>query len=168
MHTKHHHHFTIPAVAITVALLGGIFTEFGMQWYRHDLVLPSIIPPDWVFPIVWTILYIMIAGAAYIVWHEGPKKVFHFFATREAKEEFVWLKWLFVINAVLNVLWTVLFFVFHWIGLAVFEIVFLEISIIAMIGFSWKISNIASYLLLPYAVWILFATYLTMRIMFLN
>lgn len=168
MHRKHHYHFAIPTIAITVALLGGMFTEFGMHWYKNDLILPTFVPPDWVFPIVWTILYIMIAGAAYIVWHEGPKKVLHLFATHESKVEFRLLQWMFVINAVLNVLWTLLFFTLQWVGVAAVEIVFLEISIIAMIALSWKVSKVAAYLLVPYAAWVLFATYLTMRIMFLN
>lgn len=167
MHAKSHH-YAIPAVAVTVALLGGIFTEFGMQWYTTDLMLPSYVPPDWVFPIVWTVLYIMIAGAAWIVWHEGPKKVLHLFATRESREEYKLLQWMFVVNALLNILWTLLFFVFQALALAAIEIVFLEISIIAMIVLSWKVSKTAAYLLMPYAVWVLFATYLTMRIAFLN
>ena len=168
MHRKHHYHFFIPTVAITVALLGGIFTEFGMQWYKNDLVLPAFVPPDWLFPIVWTVLYIMIAGAAYIVWHDGPKKVLHIFSTHEAKVEYRLLQWAFVWNAFLNVLWTLLFFTLQWVALAAVEIVLLEISIIMMIAFSWRISKVAVMLLIPYAAWVLFATYLTMRIAFLN
>ena len=167
MHAKPHH-FAIPSIAITVALLGGIFTEVGMQWYTSDLVLPSFVPPDWIFPLVWISLYVMIAGAAYMVWHQGPKKVFHIFATHDAKEDFRLLQWLFVVNAVLNVLWTFLFFTLQWIALASIEIVLLEMSIIGMIALSWKISKPAAYLLIPYAIWVLFAMYLTMRIAFLN
>ena len=167
LHAKSHH-FVIPSIAVTVAVLGALFTELGMTWYETTLTLPSFVPPDWVFPIAWTAIYIMTAGAAYIVWHEGPKKVLHLFASKESKDEFHALQWLFGINAGLNLLWTILFFFFHWIGAAAFEIVLLEVTIIAMVAFSWKISRIASYLLLPYAVWVLFASYLTMRIMFLN
>ncbi|HBB38057.1 MAG: Tryptophan-rich sensory protein [Candidatus Magasanikbacteria bacterium GW2011_GWD2_43_18] len=167
LHAKPHH-FIIPTVAVTVAVLGALFTELGMEWYKTTLTLPTIVPPDWLFPIVWTAIYIMTAGAAYIIWHEGPKKTLHLFATRESKDEFRALQWLFGVNAFLNVLWTCLFFLFHTISLAAFEIVLLEITIIAMVAFSWKISRVASYLLLPYAVWVLFASYLTMRIMFLN
>jgi len=167
VHAKSHH-FIIPSVAVTVAVLGSIFTQLGMTWYKTELSLPVVTPPDWLFPIAWTIIYIMTAGAAYIIWHEGPKKVLHLFATPHSKDEFVALQWLFGINAILNILWTILFFFFHLIGFAAFEIFLLEITIIAMVAFSWKISRVASYLLLPYAVWVLFATYLTMRIMFLN
>lgn len=167
-HTKHHHHFSIPAITILVAILGALFTEVGMPWYENDIILPSLLPPDWLFPIVWTALYIMIAGAAYIVWHEGPKKMLHLFATPSTKEDFRILKWLFISNAVLNVLWTLLFFTLHWITVASIEIVLLEITIVGMIALSWRVSKTAAYLLIPYAVWVLFATYLTMRIAFLN
>lgn len=167
MHAKIHH-FIIPIVAITIAILGGIFTELGMGWYLSSLTLPSITPPNWVFTIAWTVIYILVAGAAYIIWHEGPKKVFHLFSTPHAKDEYRLLQWLFVINAGLNLLWVILFFTFHAISFAAVEIVFLEISIIAIIAFSWKISKTAVFLLLPYALWVLFVAYLTMRIVFLN
>jgi translocator protein len=167
MHAKSHH-FIIPTVAVTVAVLGAIFTELGMAWYLSALTLPSITPPDWIFPIVWTVIYIMVAGAAFIIWHEGPKKVFHLFATPHSRGEYRLLQWLFAINAFLNLLWILLFFTFHAISLAAVEIVLLEISIIAMVAFAWKISKIASYILMPYAAWVLFAAYFSMRIAFLN
>ena len=137
-------------IVFLVAFLGSQFTDTG-TWYQS--VKPNIAPPNYVFPIVWTILFFLIALSLYFSWI-GAKK------NQESKVVLV-----FGINFVLNILWSILFFGLKQPKIAFFEIMLLWLSIVWMINLSWKIDRRASYLLIPYLLWVSFAMLLNYMIM---
>ncbi|MBD3330871.1 tryptophan-rich sensory protein [Candidatus Peregrinibacteria bacterium] len=160
----------IPLVTVIVALLGSFFTEMGMDWYNQTLVRPELTPPRWVFPVVWNGIFILTTASALIVWNKEKRDIkflwFRFKRTPDAK--FWVIISLFALNAVLNVLWSLLFFGMREICAAFTEMVILEVTILLLIALIWRISKIASLALLPYALWVGFATYLTYLIASLN
>ena len=148
-------YFVIPVVAFLVGFIGSKFTAVGINsgWYAA-LAKPAWTPPGYVIGIVWTVIYILTAIAALIAWN-SPKC---------SKT----VKWLFVANAILNVLWSFLFFTLYAIGSAAIECFVLWISVIALMYYLWDISKVASCLLVPYAGWVAFATFLNCLIFFMQ
>ncbi len=135
-------------VVFFVALIGSLFNanNTSSQWYES--VRPSITPPGWVFPIVWNVIFFLIALSLYFVWiNSNPKQ----------KEQVVFV---YLLNFVLNILWTILYFSLRRPDYALVEIFFLLGSIIAMIIVAWRIDKKASVLLWPYLVWVSFASVL--------
>ncbi|MCX6741875.1 MAG: tryptophan-rich sensory protein [Candidatus Pacearchaeota archaeon] len=142
--------FSFVAVLI-VAFLGSLFTDTG-SWY--DTIKPSITPPNIVFPIAWTTLFILIALSMYFSWINA----------KDNQKDRVTL--FYAINLILNILWTVIFFGMKQTGVALFEIAVLWISVLSLMIINWKISKTATWLLLPYLLWISFATLLNILIVF--
>jgi len=161
-------YFVIPLITIAVATLGSLFTTNGMMWYDNTLIQPEITPPDWIFPIAWNIIFILTTISTLIVWNKGKdgilQKIFH----RHDLVRFRWIIGLFIANAVLNVVWSLLFFQLQLINLAFAEMILLETTLIALIILVWKTSKTASLLLIPYTLWVGFATYLTYLIVNAN
>ena len=151
-------YFIIPLITVSVILLGGLFSRWGLPWYNDQLIRPEITPPSWVFPLAWNTIFILTTIAVLILWHQGRKKV----------REFATVIGLFAVNAFLNVLWSFLFFYLHWIGLALLEMLFLEITLVWLVMFVKRSSIIVAVLLWPYLLWVGFATYLTLLIFNLN
>jgi tryptophan-rich sensory protein len=147
----------IPAIVFCVALLGAYFTGQGeINWY-YTLKFPSWAPAGSFISAMWSIIYVATAVSILYVWNYGERNRFFFF-----------LIFLFIINGFLNVLWSWLFFSKHLIGATVLETAALEISTITLIILVRRISTLASILLLPYALWVLFAQYLIYEIWKLN
>ncbi len=132
-------------IVYLVAALGSLFTApvTDSEWYES--IKPSITPPNWVFPIVWNILFFLIGLSLYFAWMTAKK-------IDKTKIIFV-----FGINFVLNILWSVFYFGMQNPALAFFELLFLWVSILVMILVTWKINKVSSYLLFPYFVWVSFA-----------
>lgn len=130
------------------ALVGSLLigNKTSSSWYLATK--PIITPPGWVFPIVWNILFLMIALALYFVW---------IYARREDKKI---IAFVFGLNLFLNVLWSFLFFTLESPFLAFFDIVLLWVSIIAMMVVLWKIYREATPLIVPYFLWVSFASFL--------
>ncbi|MGE0207304.1 MAG: TspO/MBR family protein [Candidatus Babeliales bacterium] len=149
-------YFIIPSIAILVSTLGRHFTAQGMTWYQ-TLQVPWFVPPAWFFGIVWTIIFSLTTAAAVIVWNGFS------FARSHSK-----IMAVFFVNALLNVLWTYIFFVQQNIGLALVDALALEISVLLLIAFIWPLSRSVAYLLVPYAVWVAFACYLNYIIWMMN
>lgn len=124
-------------------------------WYA-ELNKPSWNPPSWVFGPAWTLLYFLMATAAWLVWREGGWKT-----QRLALG-------LFLGQWVLNALWTPLFFGMHLMGLAFAEIVLLWIMIALTLGAFWKVKPAAGVLMLPYLAWVTFASTLNFTIWRMN
>lgn len=136
------------------AAIGGIFVFTG-GWY-DTLQKPDFTPPSWVFGPAWTILYILMGIAAWLVWREGG-----------------WVErsgalGLFVTQWILNAIWTPLFFGAHRIGLALADIIVLWILIGATVVAFFQVRKLAGALLLPYLAWVTFAATLNFRIWQLN
>ena len=142
-------------IAVSMAA-GGIGSRFMPgEWYA-SLVKPSWNPPSSVFAPVWTTLYVLMGIAAWLVW----KKV-GFSGAR-------WALGLFLVQLVLNALWSYLFFGAHNPGLALVEIVALWLTILVVaVGF-WRVSVPAGVLLVPYLCWVGFASALNFQLWRLN
>ena len=159
----------IPAVTILVALIGGMLTGDGMAWYKETLIRPDLTPPDYAFPIAWNIIFGCTTISALIIWNKGTTARFLWWEFRKnLSDRGWWVMAFFVINAVLNVVWSLLFFKLGLIYPAFVEMFFLEATVLILVALTWKISRTASLLLLPYLLWVGFATYLTYRIVLLN
>jgi tryptophan-rich sensory protein len=124
-------------------------------WYA-GLNKPEWNPPAWVFAPVWTLLYAMMSVAAWLVWREGGWK-----SQRRALVLFL-LQWL------LNALWTPLFFGMHRVGLAFAEITILWLVLVTTLVSFWRARKAAAFLLLPYLAWVSFAAALNFAIWRLN
>jgi tryptophan-rich sensory protein len=124
-------------------------------WYEA-LAKPSWTPPNWLFGPVWTALYILIAVSAWLVWREVGLS-----AARLALA-------LFAAQLFLNALWSWLFFGLERPGLALIDILLLEAAIVWMIVTFWPLSRLAGMMLIPYLIWVSFATLLNAAIWRLN
>ena len=144
------------AVCFTAAGLGATTTAMSVgNWYQ-TLAKPSWNPPDWLFGPVWSVLYFLMAVAAWLVWRRGGWS-----ASRSA------LTW-FGIQLALNVLWSVVFFGMQQPGFAFAEIIALWLAIVAtMVAFRGK-SVAATILLVPYFAWSTFAAVLNFELWRMN
>ncbi|HTY39939.1 MAG TPA: TspO/MBR family protein [Candidatus Paceibacterota bacterium] len=149
----------IPLLTLAVSLGGSSFTSggIGSGWY-DKLVKPSWTPPGWVIGIVWTTIFILAAISAILVWNGMPRS-----------NVFWFIIMLFLLNGLLNVFWSYLFFgAPHALGWATLEAAVLDLSVIALVVLIWPFSRLAAGLLMPYAAWVAFATYLTSVVWHLN
>lgn len=158
----------IPLITIAVALLGSWFNTLGMQWYDTTLIRPDLTPPKYAFPIAWNIIFICATISALMVWNKPQFEERYLVIFKRKTHDFNLIIGLFIANAVLNALWSLLFFTFNLIGAALIEMFFLEATIFILMWLIWRHSKIASLLLLPYLLWVGFATYLTYLIYTLN
>lgn len=143
------------AVAFGVAVLGGLATELG-PWYEA-LRKPAWQPPDWLFAPAWTVIYACAAMAAVEAWLRAP----------DALQRRVVLE-LFLLNGVLNILWSVLFFRFRRPDWALLEVGALWLSILGLLLLLRRFSRPSVWLLLPYLAWVGFAALLNLAIVQLN
>jgi len=143
------------AAAMLVAATGAAVTELG-PWYQ-DLRQPPWKPPDWLFGPAWTVIFGFTAVAGAAAWAAAPKP-----GTRCR------LLWLFAMNGVLNVLWSLLFFRLQRPDWALVEVAFLWLSILVLIVAVWPHSRPAAAMLLPYLAWVAFAATLNYAVVQLN
>lgn len=144
---------------VLIELLGGLSSAFAgnIKLKYNALDLPPLSPPDYVFGIVWPILYLMIAIAGYlIIFSDKPSSRLKFVASG-----------LFWLQLLLNFIWSIIFFNEYYLW-GVVVILLLDIIVLLCLFFFSMINRIASYLLIPYMIWILFATYLTIGVTILN
>lgn len=149
------------AIAITICLVIGFLSSFATQssvndWYV-GLNKPSFNPPNWIFAPVWTLLYILMGVAAGIVWAKG---FYH-----------IWVKtalYHFGFQLLLNAAWSIVFFGFRQPFWAL--IVILSLLILLLLTIKWfrVVSSLAALLLVPYLLWVCFATVLNYKIWELN
>lgn len=136
------------------AAIGAVFVSTD-GWYA-TLIKPSWNPPSWLFGPIWTLLYGMMAVAAWLVWREGGWK------QQRLALGFFLVQWL------LNAIWTPLFFGMHRPGLAFAEIVVLWLLLLITLILFWQVKKIAGILLLPYLAWVTIATVLNFTLWRLN
>ena len=144
------------AATFAAAFLGNAITRPNLDWYA-TLAKPSFTPPNGVFPIVWTLLFVMMAIAAWLVWRapgdEGEKKT-----------ALIW----FAIQLVINVLWPFAFFGMHSPIFGLGVIMALIVAIVITIVYFDKLSRLAALMLVPYLLWVGFAAGLSFTIWLLN
>lgn len=149
------------AIAIVIAecigVLGSVFTASAIPTWYATLIRPSFAPPSWVFGPVWTMLFAMMGVSACIVWRQRKQRK----DVRHALD-------IFGIQFALNVLWSALFFGMQNPGAAFVEIIVLWFAILFTIVTFAKISRLAAWLLVPYLLWVSFATVLNYAFWMLN
>lgn len=136
--------------------LAGILTMNSMRVYE-DLVLPSLSPPSWVFPVVWTVLYILMGIASYLVYRSGAP-------ASDKKRALL----LYAAQLVFNFIWPILFFRMENYLAAFIWLVLLWILILATTVSFARISKPAAWLMVPYLLWVTFAGYLNLSVYLLN
>lgn len=152
----------IPLLLLSVGLclgagfIGTIFTTTSIPTWYVILNKPFFSPPNWLFGPVWTLLYIMMGVALYLVISDKKKAV---------KEKAIQI---FVIQLILNVAWSIIFFGLKNPAVALVDIVALWIGIYFTIKSFYKINRLAGNLLVPYLLWVSFATILNLSIVILN
>lgn len=145
------------AIPLTVGGLSSFATAPGVTAWYPTLAKPPFNPPAWVFGPVWTVLYIMMGVAVFLVWRTGLDVD----GVRIALT-------VFAVQLALNGLWSILFFGLQAPGWALIEIVLLWIAIGATVFLFWRVAPLPGALLLPYWGWVSFATVLNASLWWLN
>lgn len=150
-------------ISLLLFVVGCLLVGFLSSWLSGDVVAtyfslnrPSFAPPHWLFAPVWGVLYIMMGVSAYLVWEKR----------REYKIGSQMI--IFFVQLFFNFLWSIIFFQWNNLSLAFYEILTLMILIVINIFCFKKISPFAAYLLVPYAVWVFYATILSFVILTIN
>ncbi len=152
-------YFIIPLITFLTAFLGGRLTSGGLAWYK-TINLPAWTPGGGVIGAVWTILFILSAISALIVWNSSARS--------GQADRWKWIFVIFIVNALLNIFWSWLFFGQHQMGWAILEAGLLDVSVWVLVILIWPVSRGAAALLLPYGAWAAFATFLTYSVWKLN
>ena len=145
------------AICLIIGFLSGFATQSSVSDWYVTLNKPSFNPPNWIFGPVWTLLYILMGIAAGIVWAKG---FYH-----------IWVKtalYNFGFQLLFNALWSVVFFGFKNPFWALLVILFLLALILVTIKWFNVVSRTAAYLLIPYFLWVCFATILNYKIWEMN
>jgi benzodiazapine receptor len=146
-------------LCLVVGLIATWFTNQTIETWYPKLIKPSWTPPRWVFPLIWTILYLMIAFSFWIVWSRQGEPV-------SAPDFFTWFA--FGTQLFLNALWPYLFFYLKNPILGFLDIVLLWTAIIVNFACFWNYSKLSAYLIIPYWLWVTYALALNFRILMLN
>ena len=142
------------AIALGVGALSAYLTKDKMQEYAA-LNQPPLAPPGWLFPVVWTVLFVLMGIAAALVWKsDAPTR----------SDALV----IYGTQLVVNFLWSIFYFNFNARLLAFFWLIFLLLLVILMTSKFAKISPTAAKLQIPYILWLLFAGYLNLATYLLN
>jgi tryptophan-rich sensory protein len=147
------------AIAIPLAIggLSALLTRGNMQIYS-EVQTPPLSPPSILFPIVWTILYILMGVSSAIIWANREKNA-------DAAQSGLAA---YALSLAFNFAWSIFFFNFRWFGFSLVWLIVLWILILVTILQYRKISPLAAYLQIPYALWVAFAGYLNAGIWWLN
>ena len=140
---------------LVVATIGGMITATSVEIWYPNLEKPFLTPPDWVFAPVWSILYLVIGLSGWLIWRQRAP---------ERKKALL----IFLIQLGFNLAWPFIFFGARLIGTALLEITVLLIVIIVNIIAFWRIKPLSGLLMLPYALWVAYATVLNASIWILN
>lgn len=141
--------------ALLMGIAGGVSTRLG-PWYTN-LRKPSWQPPDWLFGPAWTTILGFAAWSAVVAWRAAPDAA--------ARSDIIIL---FAVNAAFFLVWSPLFFMARRPDWSLVEVVFLWASLVALVVGLWPISHLASLLILPYLLWVSFASVLNGAIVRLN
>ena len=140
-------------ITFSASFIGGyVTTSFKEPWYS-EIILPSFNPPSWVFAPVWTALYIMMSLAIWRVWVKlSDKKILA----------------IYFYHLFFNATWSVIFFGFHLIELALFNLIIILFFIIKLMQIYFKKERFSFYLMVPYLLWSSYAFILNLTIAILN
>lgn len=144
------------AIPLIVGALSAFLSGGGMETFAL-LDKPSLAPPAWLFPVVWTILYTLMGVSSYLV-----------LTSNADKEEIQNALKIYALQLLVNFLWPTFFFNFQWYLFAFFWSILLWGLVLLMIWRFKDISKVAAYLNIPYILWLTFAAYLNFSIWLLN
>ena len=152
--------YAMPVIAVLTCVaawvLGGVLTRPNLDWYA-TLQKPGFTPPNETFPVAWTILYALMAVSAWLVWRAPGKE-------DDRRIAFNW----FFNQLAIGGAWSYAFFQMHSPGLGLIVILVLLVAILVTIVYFDRLSRAASLLLVPYLLWVAFATSLNFAIWLLN
>ena len=138
----------------SASLIGGLATiNFKEPWYSL-LNKPAFNPPDWIFAPVWTTLYLMMTIAIWIFWHTKHRDMFTVY--------------IFFIHLIFNTTWSIIFFVFHNLVLALIILIVLILLIINLMLRFRRVNMLSFYMMIPYLLWCFFALILNFNLIVLN
>jgi benzodiazapine receptor len=141
------------ALPLGVGYVSSIFTQSSIADWYLQLIHPVGTPPAQAFRVVWTLLYVMMGLS---LWSASQAQT--------AKQAYA----LFYLQLFFNLLWSFLFFGMQSILLGLIDILLIDVTLAATIWSFWRYSKIAALLLVPYFLWVLYATYLNISLFFLN
>ncbi len=144
-------------LTLGAGFIGSLATRQSVSTWYTTINKPPISPPNWLFGPVWTVLFVLMGIAFYLVWNKG-------FSEPPVKNAII----IFLIQLVLNIIWSFLFFGLRSPSFAFVEIIILWIAILFTIIYFSKVSSVAGYLLIPYIFWVSFASILNGWITILN
>jgi benzodiazapine receptor len=145
--------FLILIITFIASGIGGFVTaSFKEPWYS-EIVLPSFNPPSWVFAPVWTVLYILMSVAIWRIWIKfSDRKILN----------------IYFYHLLFNATWSIVFFGFHQIELALINLIIILIFVIILIKTYFKKDKLSFFLTVPYLLWVLYALVLNSAITILN
>ena len=143
-------------IPLGVGLLSSVITRGAMSQFDM-LNQPSLSPPAWLFPVVWTILYILMGVSAYVIK-----------TSKGTMEEIQEAMKNYRLQLLVNFLWPTFFFNFGWYLFSFFWLLLLWVLVVIMIRKFYTVSKMASYLNIPYLLWLTFAAYLNWSVWLLN
>lgn len=146
--------WTIGLIAMGGAI--GSLTKSEISTWYSTLLRSPLTPPNYVFPVAWTILYGVIGACGWLIWHS------------QACPKLSFIKILYVTQLIINWSWTPLFFHYHLTGFSLVVLGLMDILVGALIYLAYRKIRAVSLLMIPYLSWILFATYLTFYIWWCN
>jgi benzodiazapine receptor len=145
--------FLILIITFVASSIGGFTTtSFKEPWYS-EIILPSFNPPSWIFAPIWTTLYVLMSVSIWKVW-------INFFDQKILK--------IYFIHLFFNATWSIVFFGFHQIELALFNLIIILIFIIFLMKIYFIKDKLSFYLMLPYFFWSSYALVLNFSILLLN
>lgn len=145
----------------TAAAVASVSTRAGLPVWYAALNKPSFNPPDWAFPIAWTLLYAMIAVALWRLLGAMPR-------TGPSRRGWWLALAAFLVQIVLNAAWAPVFFSAHAVGIGLVVVATLLVTVLWTIRLTWRFDRPAAWLLVPYGTWVAFATLLNAAILRLN
>lgn len=140
-------------ICFAVAFIGSKLTATTVETWYPSLVQPIPPPPNWVFSVVWSCLYTLMAISLWIVWSRDGGSMAY---------------WIFAVQLALNLFWTVLFFALHLLWFAAIEGLVLWLAVGAMMVIFYRVSKVAGLLQLPYFLWTGYATVVTFSVALAN
>jgi benzodiazapine receptor len=141
-------------ITFSASFIGGLTTiTYKEPWYS-ELIKSNYNPPDWIFAPVWTTLYLMMTLAIWFFWH--------------SKNRDMNTVYIYFIHIAINTTWSVVFFGFHQIFLALVVLIILILLIMTLIIKFKRVNFVSYYLMIPYLLWCCYALFLNLNILLLN
>lgn len=142
-------------ICLSAGIIGSLFTTSNIDTWYASLQKPFFSPPNWIFAPVWTMLYVLMGVSVYFIYEN------------KSKLKLDALK-IFGIQLFLNAIWSIIFFGLHKLFFAFTDILLIDIFVVLTMVKFYKIDKKAAYLLIPYLIWILFATVLNFYVWILS